>query len=273
METIYLNSANLEYWKNKSTANVIALGFFDGIHKGHQKVIRTAVRIAKEKDLPVTVMSFFPHPKIVLSKGTKKFDYIMPLPDKGKVLESLGVDKFYIVEFDKKFASLSPEAYVSNYLLDFGVVHAVAGYDFTYGKFGAGHINQMKLDSKEMLEVTKVEKVEYHGKKISSTWIREMLSTGNMEDLPHILGRHYEFECKWNGSFFQPLTNYMVPMSGYYSVTIRKGSQSFRVNVIVSGDCNSIHLLDRIKLDFVENEKVFITWHSRIQNEAVYSYS
>ncbi|TQR08570.1 FAD synthetase family protein [Psychrobacillus soli] len=273
METIYLNATNLGYWKNKSTSNVIALGFFDGIHKGHQKVIRTAVKKAKEKSLPVTVMSFFPHPKVVLSNGKKKFDYIMPLTEKGKVLESLGVDIFYIVEFDKRFASLSPEEYVANYLLDFGVVHAVAGYDFTYGKFGAGHIDRMVEDGKDMLEVTKVGKVEFQGEKISSTSIREMLATGSIENFPHILGRSYELECKWNGNSFEPLPYYTMPESGCYSVTIHKNNKLFQVNVNVSDDRNTIYFKDYKNSEFSNGEKVTITWHNRIENEVVYFYS
>lgn len=273
MKTIYLNSENIKYWKNQSVPNVIALGFFDGIHKGHQKVIHTAVKEAKEKGIPVTVMSFFPHPKTVISNGKEKFDYIMPLKEKAKVLESLGVNIFYIVEFDKQFASLSPEEYVARYLTGFNVVHAVAGYDFSYGKFGAGNMERMKADSNNVLEVTTVEKVEYQGEKISSTWIRDMLSAGEIEELPSILGRPYELECEWNGLFWEPLPYYSAPAAGTYSVTIHHQSHSLDLDVVVSDDRSRLTLLHDNRLDLATTDRLSITWHNRIRGGAIYSYT
>ena len=115
---------------------VMALGFFDGLHNGHREVVKTALRMAKEKSA-VAVMSFFPHPKSVLSDGKIQVDYLMPLSEKEKMLRELGVDLFYIVEFTKEFAALSPEQYVAKYLLNLGVIHAVAGFDFSYGFKGS----------------------------------------------------------------------------------------------------------------------------------------
>ncbi len=273
METVYLNSTNLDYWKNKATSNVMALGFFDGIHKGHQKVIRTAVKKAKEKGVSVSVMSFFPHPKTVLSKGAPTFDYIMPLKEKGKVLERLGVDTFYIVTFDKTFASLSPEVYVSNYLIDFGVEHAVAGYDFSYGKFGAGHIDRLKDDSNGSIDVTKVSKVDYQGEKISSTWVRQMLLSGDIEDLPNILGRSYELACKWDGAALQPLPYYTVPAAGCYSVTIHTGYGAVQANVVVSENRDAVYPREPLGPDHLGTNYVTIAWHYRVQAGAAYAYS
>ena len=106
METIYLNRENLAQWQEKAKPCVMALGFFDGLHNGHQEVVKTALKIAKEKNLPVAVMSFFPHPKSVLSDGKIQVDYLMPLSEKEKMLRELGVDLFYIVEFTKEFACI-----------------------------------------------------------------------------------------------------------------------------------------------------------------------
>lgn len=272
MKTIYLNSDNLAYWKRKSRSNVIALGFFDGVHKGHQQVIRKAVQLAKEKGLPVTVMSFFPHPKTVLSNDNEEFNYIIPLKEKEKLLEKLGVDTFYVVEFTKDFASLSPEAFVSNYLVDFNVIHAVAGYDFSYGKFGAGHMGRMESDANFKLKVTVIEKVEYKGKKISSTWIRNMLSTGNIEDLPFILGRPYEVQCVWRGLNFELHPYYTAPAEGMYSVTIRHHKATIQTDVVVSNDRRTITPLFKMEFPFQINDHLSITWHNRISDSTVYSY-
>ena len=89
-------------------------------------------------------MSFFPHPKVVISNGKEKVNYLMPISEKEKILKSLGVDTFYIVKFDKTFAQLSPEEFVAEYLTSLGVVHAVAGFDFTYGRRGAWEFESLK---------------------------------------------------------------------------------------------------------------------------------
>jgi riboflavin kinase/FMN adenylyltransferase len=217
-------------------------------------------------------MSFFPHPKTVLSNGRKTVDYIIPLSEKEKVLEQLGVDTFYIVEFDKAFASLSPKDFISNYLVDLGVVHAVAGYDFTYGKFGAGKVDMIKTDSNGRIDITTVSKVEYKGNKISSTWIRQILLNGNIEELPQLMGRPYELVCQWDGRSFTPLSQYLVPAPGCYKVTIHSGNTARIANIEVPEDRESIQLLDSIETH-VNSSKVSIVWHRRVQAGAIYSYS
>src|SRR3954469_25671010 len=111
METIYLNQGNLIDWQKKAKQNVMALGFFDGLHNGHCEVIKTASQKAKERNVSLSVMSFFPHPKTVISNGKKRVCYLMPPSEKEEMLRKLGVDTFYIVEFDKEFASLLPKQF------------------------------------------------------------------------------------------------------------------------------------------------------------------
>ena len=76
METIFITRDNLLNWQSVATPTVMALGFFDGLHQGHRKVIQTALQKAKEKNLPLSVMSFFPHPKTVISNGKKQVCYL-----------------------------------------------------------------------------------------------------------------------------------------------------------------------------------------------------
>ena len=121
METIFITRDNLLNWQSVATPTVMALGFFDGLHQGHRKVIQTALQKAKEKSLPLSVMSFFPHPKTVLSNGKKQVCYLLPISEKEKMLEQLGVDRFYMVRFDKEFASLSPQQFVFQYMVKLGV--------------------------------------------------------------------------------------------------------------------------------------------------------
>lgn len=203
MEIINLNKGNLAAYQESASSNVMALGCFDGLHRGHVKVIQTALQEAKERNVPLSVMSFYPHPKTVI-EGKACFHYLMPQSEKEKRLSELGVDTFYIVEFDKDFAGLSPQSFVKDYLIDLGVIHAVAGYDFSYGSRGAGNMKTLKQDSGEMIEVTTVDKVEYKGEKISSTRIRRLLLEGNVEELPNLIGHPAEIKCVCIGSVLTP---------------------------------------------------------------------
>lgn len=272
METIYLNPDNLAYWQQQARPSVMALGFFDGVHKGHREVVQTALVKAKEKNLLLSVMSFFPHPKTVLSNGKKQIDYLMPLSAKKKLLSQLGVDVFYIVEFDREFSSLSPEQFAEKYLVSLGVVHAVAGFDYTYGYRGEGNMERLKADSGGLLDVTKVEKVECSGEKISSTNIREKLVNGNVDELPALLGRSYEVECEWDGSFLKVKPYYTLPAPGKYAVTIRSGFNSIQTEVMVTGKKELISLSELA----TANRGVYsIVWHRRVsqhKNVPVYSH-
>lgn len=265
MKTVYLNSSNLEFWKNQSKPNVMALGFFDGIHSGHKNVIQTAGQLAKEKGMMFSVMSFFPHPKTVIqSKEDSDFDYLMPTSKKASVIESLGVDTLYIVEFDKDFLSLPPKQFVSHYLLDLKVHHAVAGFDFSYGHRGLGNIDCLSEDSNGKIDVTKVEKVDYHGEKINSTWIRKLISEGEMDKLINILGRYYETEVQWVGECFKIAPYYMLPPAGYYQVIIKAKGKSRKTTVYIPVSKKEIYLVENIKHHFIMNEKFDIIWSHKI---------
>lgn len=264
METIFLTRGNLAYWQEKAEQNVMALGFFDGLHKGHCEVIKTALRKAKEKGVSLSVMSFFPHPKTVISNGKKQVCYLMPLAEKEKGLRKLGVDTFYMVEFDPEFAALSPEQFVANYLLGLGVIHAVAGFDFSYGHKGLGNMERLKNDANGLIDVTKVEKVQCKGEKISSTCIRERLLSGKVEELPDFLGTPYEVQCDWNGLTLVPHPYYTLPAPGTYSVTVKKGLRSIEEEITVT---ETQSLISKGQLPFFLKGRLSIIWHHRLPEE------
>ena len=141
MKVVHVTNSNRDAFLSEVEPCVIALGFFDGVHLGHQAVIKAAKRAADEKKLPLVIMSFFPHPKEVLSNGKKIVSYLMPLADKQKKFKQLGVQTFCMVQFDSEFAALTPKQFVQNYLFDFGAQQIVAGFDFTYGCRGEGNMD------------------------------------------------------------------------------------------------------------------------------------
>ena len=267
METIYLNHDNLVLWQKKAKPSVMALGFFDGIHIGHLKVIQTALQIAREKNQMLSVMSFFPHPKSVLSNGRKTIDYLMPLSSKEKLLSDLGVDRFYIVQFTKEFAALSPERFAAQYLLGLGVTHAVAGFDYTYGSKGIGNMDRLHNDSGGLLEVTKVSKVECRGEKISSTSLREKLAQGRVCEVSKLLGRPYEVECEWNGASLKVKPYYTLPRPGRYAVTLKGDRSNEEIEIIVNDQKQLIPRGSRTTFLSSYHGPLTIKWHQHIYDE------
>ena len=270
METIYLNRDNLTDWQGKAKPSVVALGFFDGIHLGHREVIKTAAQTAKRINLSLSVMSFFPHPKTVISNGKIQVSYLMPLSKKEESFRELGVDTFYIVEFNKGFSSLHPVEFVSQYLINLGIVHVVAGFDYSYGHKGIGNMDRLKSDSNGRIDVTKVEKVEFQGEKISSSLIREKILSGNIGELPFLLGKPFEVDGEWDGERLSIKPYYTLPAPGRYVVTLKNGSGSIQTEVTVfeEDDGRSLRLMRRISKQMEGN--LSIVWHNRLQEASFF---
>lgn len=268
MEVIYVNKSNRHSFLAECEPKVIALGFFDGVHLGHQQVINEAIKIADEKKLQLACMSFFPHPKEVLKRDKKKIQYLMPMIAKQRILKKLGVQKFYIVEFDQDFASLTPEQFVQKYLLDFGVKFAVAGFDFTYGQFGEGNMDRIKADSNHIIEGIKVKKVEINGEKISSTLIRKLISTGKMDIVHRFLGENYQIKGKVfsNKKSVEvvPSPYYLLPPPGVYEVNVSKGDETDDQVVLITQDATKIIFPAHSKQLLENQDEIDIIWIKRL---------
>ncbi|QHT46700.1 riboflavin biosynthesis protein RibF [Bacillus sp. SB49] len=213
--------------------NVTAVGFFDGIHKGHQKVIKAAGRKADELGLKRAVMTFDPHPSVVLKNSGKKARYITPLGEKKAILKEMGIDYLFVVRFDKGLASLSPQDFVEHYFVGLHVKHVVAGFDFTYGYKGVGSMRTLPDDARGRLTHTVIEKVEKDQEKVSSTRIRKLLDTGEVSEVERLLGRPFyitgkvvsgEKRSRTSGyptADIQVDESFYLPKPGVYAVSIR----------------------------------------------------
>jgi riboflavin kinase/FMN adenylyltransferase len=267
LEVIYVNNNNRESYLSKNEPCVIALGFFDGVHLGHQQVIKTAKRVADENQLMLACMTFFPHPKEVLKKEKKAVQYLMPIAEKQRILRELGIKKFYIVQFDPEFASLTPKQFVKKYLIDFGVKYVVAGFDFTYGSYGEGHMDRMKDDSNDMLGVIKVEKVEFDGEKISSTLIRKLICSGKMELIPRYLGKDYQIEGKVSlkEEKVEVIVEayYLLPPPGVYIVTVSNGKEAWKQEALVAHEANKL-ILSSNHRSLADTQYVYVGWVKRL---------
>lgn len=171
---------------------VLAIGYFDGVHLGHQQVIKKAIKIAKEKGVSCGVMTFDPHPKEVIGENIH-IEKITPLASKLKQLELLNIDICYVVNFTRELASVSPKEFIDNFLVKLNVQGVIAGFDFAFGHKGSGSGETLREESNGRFTVDIVEPFYYHGEKISSTRIREFLLTGLVTEAKNLLGRNYSF--------------------------------------------------------------------------------
>lgn len=168
---------------------VFALGNFDGVHRGHQKVIGEAARAARELGVPLGVMVFEPHPQQFFFPD-KPFFRLTPFRAKARLLERLGVGLLAALPFDAGMSEKDPAAFVGDVLLEgLGAAHVVVGYDFRFGKGRSGDVAALKsLCAQEGVDVTVVEAVRDGGAAYSSSRIRELLADGKPREAAHLLG-------------------------------------------------------------------------------------
>ncbi len=173
--------------------SVIALGNFDGVHIGHQEIIKTAVAIARSGGLKVGVLTFDPHPNKVLGKGVDH-KLLMNLPVKLDTLLSLGIDFVIIASFTKTFSSLSADGFIQRVLFEsLAASHVVTGYNFRFGKFGAGNNKLLAKHSTKLgFSYTQVNHIKYLGLEVSTSRIKTLISTGRINMAARLLGRRHE---------------------------------------------------------------------------------
>ncbi|MHA8111210.1 riboflavin biosynthesis protein RibF [Lactobacillaceae bacterium Melli_B4] len=173
------------------TPVVIAMGFFDGLHAGHQKVIERAKQIADQKGVPLAVLTYDHHPSIVYTQLSDHDKRYLTLNDhKMDLLESIGVDIVFQIDYTYAFQAQSPQAFVDNYLCQFNAVAVVAGFDHTYGDRSA-NMHLLPEYVQDRFEVVEVPAVEIDDKKVSSSRIRKNLDAGHLATVNQLLGRPF----------------------------------------------------------------------------------
>ena len=176
----------------KPTPVVLALGFFDGVHRAHQAVIETAQKVARKKKMPLAVMTFNIHPAIVYRHVNEaSFRYLSTTERKQELMADLGVDILYVVHFNPAFAKLAPQAFVDQYLVALHADTVVAGFDYTYGQRAVANMQTLASFAQDRFEIVTVAEHDYQGTKIGSTLIREELDRGQIDAANQLLGYIY----------------------------------------------------------------------------------
>jgi len=212
----------------------VALGEFDGVHRGHLGVIASAAVAAQAQGLPLGVISFEPHPRRYFQPDAEPFR-LMTLGQQARALEALGVDLFYVLPFDTEMATMTDEAFARQVLAEgLGARHVAAGFDITFGKDRTGDPEALRrYGEANGFSVSIVERMgDGVVEKFSSSAVREALKTGHPERAAEILGRPFAIEgVVVEGQHLGrqlgfPTANvlngdYVVPMLGSYATRTR----------------------------------------------------
>ena len=175
----------------------MTIGTFDGVHLGHQKIIAQITAAAKDKDCDSLVLTFFPHPRMVLQEGTE-MKQLNTIEEKTALLEQLGVDHLVIHPFDKAFSRMTAEEFVKEVLVDtFRLKKIIIGYDHRFGRNRTADINDLITYGETYgFEVAQISAEELNAVSISSTKIRTALNEGNIELANNYLGYPYAITGK-----------------------------------------------------------------------------
>lgn len=266
---------------------VLILGYFDGVHLAHQKLISEGVRIGKERNLKVALMTFNRRPGIVYSKfDAKDYNYLTQSNQKYDIMESLGVDFLYEVFFNSEFGNLEPQDFVNQYIVDWHAKVVVAGFDYTYGKPDIASIDHLADYAKGRFDVVKIGEEKTEGQSISSTAIRQYIREGQVDEANKMLGYLYETlgfvvhgdargrELGYPTANVRPLPDTLLPKVGIYAVwfTVKgqryQGMASIGYNVTF-GDKRDLSVEVNI-FDFNEEiygDDVKIEWVSYLRGE------
>lgn len=174
---------------------VLALGFFDGVHLGHQQLIGATIQKAKELGCESGVMTFREHPLTHIFPTYSPW-LITTNDDKVKIMKAMGIDHVFLNPFSERLMCCPPKEFVRDYLLQkYNVAHIVVGFNYTFGYKGEGGIQLLaKLGKRFKFGVTVIPPCIIDGHSVSSTLIRELISTGKVNEVSTFLGRTYSIE-------------------------------------------------------------------------------
>ena len=212
----------------------VALGNFDGVHRGHQRVIAQAAESARRLGAPLGVVTFDPHPRRIFQPGAAPFN-LMTAGQQARALGDLGVERLYLLPFTPALAAMSDRQFATEVLHDgLGVRHVAAGFDISFGKDRTGDPDDLRRYGRELgFSVSIAEPVgDGPQEKFSSTQVRDALRDGRPQDAAVILGRPFAIAGPVQmgrqlgrtlgfPTANVPLGDYVRPRFGIYAVRVR----------------------------------------------------
>ena len=170
---------------------VVGLGNFDGIHIGHRQIMDRVLEVAKEKNLKSSVLLFKQHTNEIFKKRPSR--YLTSLEDKIEILDQIGIEQVFIVDFTFEFAQLTNEEFILKFIgEDLNAKSIVVGRDYTFGKFAKGTVTELReYNDKNLIDVNVVDPIFYNDDMASSTIIRTAIKEGNVDQVEELLTHNY----------------------------------------------------------------------------------
>lgn len=174
------------------TKTVVTVGSFDGLHRGHKKILDEVKRIAKEINGESLVVTFDPHPRSVLSQFSE-VGVLTSLDEKKIIIENLGIDNLLVIHFTREFSQLTSDEFLKKIIVQMlNASHIVIGHDHKFGKDRLGDEAKMRIIGSQLgFNISAVSAECLNGITISSTKIRDFLISGNLDEANNFLGRNY----------------------------------------------------------------------------------
>lgn len=259
------------------------IGYFDGIHLGHQKLMEKAIQNAKENRGLSAVITFEPDPWQII-KHMNKIPHLTSMQQRKQIAKEIGIDLWIVLEFTNEMANLSVEEFHVKILKKLALQSIVCGFDFRYGKEGKGDSNTLR--KMKNLDVYVIEKISYNNQKISSTRIEHLIVNKQIEEANILLTRPYQIHGhviygKQNGkkigfptANLKPNANYIIPCKGVYvgAVLVKNNLYNAVINIgnnptFSNDNVLSIeaHLFDMN--DDIYNEYVIFEFYKWIREE------
>jgi riboflavin kinase/FMN adenylyltransferase len=279
---------NLRPWHKGCVATI---GSFDGVHLGHQAILRQLIDVARQHQLPAVAIVFEPQPHEFFS-GDKAPARLMRLREKVQALLAAGVQRVLCLQFNQHLRSLSAEAFIDQVLVNgLGIKHLVVGDDFRFGCDRCGDFALLqRVGAEQGFGVTDTCTLQVDGERVSSTRIRQLLEQGEFAHAEKLLGRPYEINGRiaygqqLGRKLGVPTANvhlrrYRSPLHGVFAVTatfsdgcVHQGVANVGVRPTVSGDKKpllEVHLFEFSRM--VYGAMIDVVFHRKLRDEKKFS--
>ncbi len=246
---------------------VVTTGTFDGVHVGHVKIIKRLVEITKKIGGESVLLTFWPHPRVIVSPSNDDIKLLSTIDEKSEILAKLGIDHLVILPFTREFSELSSEQYIEDILTEgLGTKVLVIGYDHRFGRNREGGIDYLlKHSDRFKIKIEEISRQEIENITISSTKIRNAIINGKVQIANELLGRPYSFSghvvkgrqlgrtIGFPTANVQVQKNYkLIPKNGVYACKIILRNQEYngimnignRPTVDGVGRTQEVHIFD-----------------------------
>jgi riboflavin kinase/FMN adenylyltransferase len=224
----------------KLTNAIVTIGTFDGVHYGHQKIVKRLCELAKSSGGESVILTFFPHPRMIIDPENQDLKLINTIKEKAEILANLGVDHLIITPFTRDFSNLSAADYIKNILIDtIGTKQIIVGYDHRFGKDRKGNMAELIAFSKIYdYTIEEIPEQDVNDVAVSSTKIRTALLAGDVALAAEYLGYYFSISGPVikgdkigrtigfpTANIFVEETYKLIPSDGIYAVTVEMGME------------------------------------------------